>query len=493
MTLLQKTSSLKELSKLLQSALIDLPSADNFIAEGFDEELDNYRNLSKGGKEELIRINKQEQEKTEISSLKIKYNRVIGYFFEVTSLNAKKIPDYFIHRQTLKNVCRYTTPELSEFDTKIQNAQFQYEKRQEEIRQHLENQILDSSIKIQKLAKHVAKADISQSFAYLAKKQNFVQPQITKTQNNLEIIEGRHIVVEDNLERESKRFIPNDLNMSEENSFHLITGPNMAGKSTFLRQNALIIYLAHIGSFVPARSATIPVCDSIFTRIGSGDSLSTGESTFLVEMQEASKILRHATNKSFVILDELGRGTSTYDGLSLAWAITEFLHEKGVKTLFATHYHELINLAKDLPNAKNFSARVLEDAKKGIIFLHQIFEGGAEKSFGIEVAKLAGIPNSIIKKAEEILEKLEKQDMKNKQNNTKNSLFENTANTSKNKSQNNTNLVYKDMYKKLLKKLEKLEKFEKQDTQNNLNHLEKLDLNNMTPLEVFQMVSEMQK
>ncbi len=492
MNILQKASSLKELSKLLQSALIDLPSADNFIAEGFDEELDTYRNLSKGGKEELIKINKQEQEKTKISSLKVKYNTAIGYFFEVTTANAKLIPDYFIHRQTLKNVCRYTTVELSEFDTKIKNAQLQYEKRQEEIRQHLENNILDASGKIQKLAKHIAKADISQSFAYLAQKQRFIKPHLTEIQNKLEIREGRHIVVESSLERENKRFIPNDLQMNEDNCFHLITGPNMAGKSTFLRQNALIIYLAHIGSFVPAQSATIPVCDSIFTRIGSGDSLSTGESTFLIEMQEASKILRHATSKSFVILDELGRGTSTYDGLSLAWAITEFLHDKKVKTLFATHYHELIDLAKSLPRANNFSARVLEDTKKGVIFLHQIFEGGAEKSFGIEVAKLAGIPRSIIQKAEEILEKLENQEKINKNKNLQNSLFTEEKNkksttNNTNNTNNTTEALYKEMYEKLLQKQKRLEQSE------NLEKLKNLDLNTMTPIEVFQIVLNMQK
>ncbi|HID91729.1 TPA: DNA mismatch repair protein MutS [Candidatus Peregrinibacteria bacterium] len=480
MTNLIKSSSLKELSELLKSALIDLPSADNFIAEGFDSELDKYKNLSKGGKEELVRINTEEKEKTEIPSLKIKYNKVIGYFFEVTSANARKIPDYFLHKQTLKNVCRYTTPELSEFDAKIQNAQFQYEKRQEEIRQYLENNILDASPTIQKLAKHIAKADISQSFAFLAKKQRFIAPHITETQDKLEIIEGRHIVIEANLEKESKRFIPNDINMSNNNCFHLITGPNMAGKSTFLRQNALIIYLAHIGSFIPAQSATIPVCDSIFTRIGSGDSLSTGESTFLVEMQEASKILRHATDKSFVILDELGRGTSTYDGLSLAWAITEFLHEKRVKTLFATHYHELINLAKSLPRAKNFSARVLEDKKKGVIFLHQIFEGGAEKSFGIEVARLAGIPQSIITKAEEVLEKLENAEkQKNTSNNAQGRLFEDS--------------LYKEMYEKLLKTQKKQAELKKQNNFSQFEEIKKLDLNNLTPLELFQKISEMQK
>ncbi len=468
MSTLSTPSSLKELANLLRSALIELPSADNFIAEGFDTELDTYRNLSQGGKEELIRINTKEKEKTGIPSLKIKYNKVIGYFFEVTAIHTKNIPEYFIHRQTLKNVSRYTTPELSEFDTKIQNAQFQYEQRQEEIRSHLENSITNASSSLQKLAKHIAKADISQNFAFLAKKQRLIKPHITETQNKLEITEGRHIVIETNLAKESKRFIPNTISMSNTNCFHLITGPNMAGKSTFLRQNALILYLAHIGSFVPAKSATIPICDNIFTRIGSGDSLTTGESTFLVEMQEASKILRHATNKSFVILDELGRGTSTYDGLALAWAITEFLHDKKVKTLFATHYHELIHVVHTLPNAKNFSARILEDKKQGIIFLHQIFEGGAEKSFGIEVAKLAGLPNSIITRAEKILLQLENTETKkNSSNNAQSSLFEepNITLSKQNKTQ-------QDMI---------------------CNQIKTLNLNTMTPLEVFQKMAEIQK
>lgn len=460
-------SSLSELSILLKKAFHALPSEEEFIAEGFDNELDEYRELSKGGKKCLAEMCEQEKQKTGVNSLKVKYNRVFGYFFEVPKAQASLLPEYFIRRQTLTNAERFITPELKTFEEKILNAQTLFQDRQSFLMNEIKEQVLKFSSSVQSLSKHIAQADVVQSFAQLAEKKNLSRPILLSNSHAIEIEDGRHLVVEQNLEKKGDRFIPNDLSMNEKNSFHLITGPNMAGKSTFLRQNALIMYLAHIGSFVPAKKSKIPICDSIFTRIGSGDSLSTGESTFLIEMQEASKILRHATSKSFVILDEIGRGTSTYDGLSIAWAIMEYLHEKGVKTLFATHYHELIDLAGKLKKAKNFSARVLEDERKGVIFLHQIFEGGAEKSFGIEVAKLAGLPASVIKKAEQILLQLEQQNSTTQS--SQSSLFETSYFSQQSPPQT----------------IEKKSQQEKE--------LESLDLNNLTPLEAMMILAKWKK
>ena len=399
--------NISDLSCLLENAFEELPTDDNFLRKGFDAEYDEYANLSFGGKELLAEMCEREKKSTGVNSLKIKYNRVFGYFFEVPLSQSEKLPEYFVRRQTLVNAERFITDELKEFESKILSAEAKKKERERFLFEELRQSVLSKLPELQSLSKHIAEADLIQSFATVAKEKRFCRPKITEFSDELSIENGRHVVVEGALEKEGKRFIPNSLEMTDD-TFHLLTGPNMGGKSTYLRQNALIVFLAHIGSFVPASSASIPCTDQIFTRIGSGDSLSTGESTFLVEMQESSRILRNATEKSFVILDEVGRGTSTYDGLAIAWAITEYLHKKGVKTLFATHYHELISLVSDLEKARNFSVRVIEDAKKGIIFLHQVFEGGAEKSFGIAVAKSAGFPFEVIEKSEEILKMLEK-------------------------------------------------------------------------------------
>jgi DNA mismatch repair protein MutS len=452
-----------DLSNILKKSIESLPSEDNFLKEGYDEKLDEYRNLAKGGKEELSKICIREKEKTGINNLKIKYNKVFGYFFEVSKLNSSKLPEYFIKRQTLVNVDRFITEELKTFETKIIHAQNNFIERQNYLIEKVREKIILKSNKIQKISKLIAEIDNIFGFSVMAEKYECTKPKMLESLKTLTIEEGRHIVVQSSLEKNEKQFIPNNLSMNEDNFFHLITGPNMAGKSTFLRQNALIIYLAHLGSFVPAKNVKLPIFDGLFTRIGSGDSLSAGESTFLVEMQETSSIIRQATENSFVILDEIGRGTSTYDGLSLAWAIMENFHEKKIKTLFATHYHELINLAKNLNNAKNFSARILEDEKNGVIFLHKIFEGGAEKSFGIEVAKLAGLPKTIIQRAENILLDLEKKSINKNILNKQVSLFEEN------------------------KRVEKKEE-SKVD-----NIFKNIDINSITPLEALNLLYKIKK
>jgi DNA mismatch repair protein MutS len=414
------------LSYLLESAFEELPTEDNFLKKGFDKELDEYTDLAFGGKELLAKMCEEEKQKTGVNSLKIKYNRVFGYFFEVPLSQSENLPEYFVRRQTLVNAERFITDELKSFESKILSAEQKKKAREQFLFQELQKVVLSNLTELQNVSRGIAEADLIQGFAALAQEKKLCRPKVTEYKTDLSIIDGRHLVVENALDKESKRFIPNSLEMKDD-TFHLITGPNMGGKSTYLRQNALIVFLAHIGSFVPASEAIIPCSDQIFTRIGSGDSLSTGESTFLVEMQESSRILRNATEKSFVILDEVGRGTSTYDGLAIAWAITEYLEKKNVKTLFATHYHELISLVSNLKNARNFSVRVIEDAKKGIIFLHQVYEGGAEKSFGIAVAKSAGFPFEVIEKAEDVLHMLEKTEKNPLDRGGQISLFEEVA------------------------------------------------------------------
>lgn len=461
-------STLSVLSDLLESAFEDLPTDENFIKKGFDAEFDEYTKLAFGGKELLAKMCEDERKKTNISSLKIKYNKVFGYFFEVPLSQSNNLPEYFIRRQTLVNAERFITEELKNFESKILSAEARKKERENFLYEKLRQSVLSKLSELQRISKDIAEADVLQSFTTISTEKNFCRPKITAYTDKLFIQNGRHCVVEDSLEKEGKRFIPNSLEMTKD-TFHLITGPNMGGKSTYLRQNALIIFLAHIGSFVPADSAIIPCTDQIFTRIGSGDSLSTGESTFLVEMQESSRILRNATEKSFVILDEVGRGTSTYDGLSIAWAITEYLHKKRIKTLFATHYHELISLVSNLSNAKNFSVRVIEDIKKGIIFLHQVFEGGAEKSFGIAVAKSAGFPFEVIKKAEEVLEILEKTEKNSLERRGQISLFEEVISLQKEKI-------------KVVEKKSEIEDF-----------LKKIDPNQISPIDALKILFEMRE
>ena len=386
------------------------------IADGADTILDELRNISKNGKTMLIDLGARERERTGIGSLKVKFNNVFGYYIEISNANKRLVPDDYIRKQTLVNAERYITPELKELEEKILGAHEKIVVLEREIFEKLRLRVLEDIALIQHTAYMVGCLDALVAFATLARERNYVRPEIVGNDvAEIDIKDGRHPVIE-SLTFENS-FVPNDTFLSpKENYVMLITGPNMAGKSTYLRQVALITLLAHIGSFVPASKARIPLTDRIFTRVGASDNLAKGQSTFMVEMQEAANILNNATDKSLIILDEIGRGTSTYDGVSIAWAILEYVHDiLKAKTLFATHYHELIAVADKLENACNWSVSVDERMRdstacasdKKIIFLHKIVPGGIRKSYGIEVARLAGLPRDIINRANSIMKNLE--------------------------------------------------------------------------------------
>jgi DNA mismatch repair protein MutS len=336
--------------------------------------------------------------------LKVGFNKVFGYYIEITKAHQDKVPDNYIRKQTLVNSERYITESLKVYEEKVLNAENRIYEIEDKIFQDLINNIIKQTLKVQNSARIINEVDLLSSFSYLALSKNYVRP-FFEDNPKLEIINGRHPVIE-NLLPVTEKFIPNDLNMDIETSqIHLITGPNMAGKSTFLRQTGIIILLAQIGSFVPASSAKIGIVDRLFTRVGASDNLAGGESTFLVEMNEAANILNNASSKSLILFDEIGRGTATFDGLSIAWAIVEYLHNNtniSARTLFATHYHELSVLEDKLDRLNNFHVQVREHGDQ-IIFLRKIVKGSGDKSYGIQVAKMAGLPNSIIQRAKEIL------------------------------------------------------------------------------------------
>jgi DNA mismatch repair protein MutS len=382
------------------------------IRTGYNAELDELRDLKYNAKDKLANFQKEERERTGISSLKVSYNKVFGYYIEISNANKDKVPDNYIRKQTLVNGERYITPELKNYEDKILNA----EERILDIEYSLFNEIRSfvaaESIKIQDNAKLIAALDCYVSMAECAEEYNYVKP-IVDNSNIIEIIEGRHPVVERVLPP-GEKFSPNDCRLdNDDTQIIILTGPNMAGKSVYLRQVGLIVLLAQIGSFVPAKSARIGMVDRIYTRVGASDNIAAGESTFLVEMQEAANILNNATNKSLILLDEIGRGTSTFDGISIAWSITEYLHETkhvAAKTLFATHYHELNEMASMFPRIKNFKVEVREYGNK-VIFLHKVTAGGADHSYGIQVAHMAGLPSAVTDRAKEILQNLENKEL----------------------------------------------------------------------------------
>lgn len=376
----------------------------NVIAAGVDTNLDELRVLAAGGKEWISDFENSERKTTGISSLKIGYNRVFGYYIDVTKTHQDKVPESYIRKQTLVNSERYITQELKEYEEKILSAEEKILEIEAHIFQDLCQAILKKVSDIQTNARVLNRLDVLSSFALTAKANRYCKPMLTEDPE-LDIRKGRHPVVEKLLPA-TERFIPNDVKMNTESEqIHLITGPNMAGKSTYLRQIGLLVLMAQIGSFIPAKSATIGVVDKLFTRVGASDNLAGGESTFLVEMNEAANILNNATNRSLILLDEIGRGTATFDGLSLAWAITEYLHnnpELAARTLFATHYHELTDLENTLERLKNYHVAVKEFGDK-IVFLRTIQKGYGDKSYGIHVAKMAGLPSQVLHRATEIL------------------------------------------------------------------------------------------
>ena len=407
-----KMETLDDIYDLIDRAILPEPSITikdgNIIQSSYNEELRELREVSTNGAFMIKEIENREKEKTGVKSLKIGFNKVFGYYIEITKANlaTANIDDSYIRKQTLSNAERYITEELKIIEDKILHAKEKIGVLEYELFVQVRKYIYDNIDRIQNVAKIIANIDVFTSFATVADLNNYVKPNINDN-NKLDIKNGRHPVVENIVGEEN--FVPNDTYLSDdENIINIITGPNMAGKSTYMRQSAIIVLMAHMGSFVPADFADIPICDRIFTRVGASDDLSSGQSTFMVEMNEVSQILKNATSKSFVILDEIGRGTSTYDGISLAWAIVEYIQSNiKCKTLFATHYHELTDLENEFREVKNYSISVKDDGEN-IIFLRKIVEQPADKSYGIYVAKLAKLPNQVIERSSEILSDLEK-------------------------------------------------------------------------------------
>ncbi|MCS7179895.1 MAG: DNA mismatch repair protein MutS, partial [bacterium] len=366
-----------------------------------NEEIDRLREIKENSENYLAKYQEEEIKRTGITSLKIGYNKVFGYYIEITKPNLKYVPPDYIRKQTLVNAERFTTVKLKEFEEEILTAEEKIVSIENDIIEKIKKEILANSHKINMINTTISKIDVLLSFAEVAIENNYVKPIINESKI-IDIKEGRHPIVEKSVEE----FIPNDTYLdTTENHLLIITGPNMAGKSTYIRQVALIVLLAQIGSFVPARSAKIGYVDKIFTRIGAQDEITKGQSTFMVEMSETAEILNNLTERSLLVIDEIGRGTSTYDGFSLAWAVAEYLIKKRVRTLFATHFHEITALGR-YKGVKNYNVAVKKYGEE-IIFLHKIMEGATDESYGIYVAKLAGIPDNVIKRANEILLKLE--------------------------------------------------------------------------------------
>jgi DNA mismatch repair protein MutS len=377
------------------------------IKIGFDPRLDELIRLSRDGKQWLARLEVRERDATGINALKVRYNKVFGYFLEVPKARSSEVPAHYVRKQTLVNAERYITEELKDFETRVLNAENERSTLEYEIFSRLRDEVVQHGARVQTMARYLARLDCLVNLAEAADRNNYFRPQIND-QGILSIEDGRHPVVEKMITGE--RFVPNSIRLDNtDNQVLVITGPNMAGKSTVLRQVALTVVMAHMGSFVPARKASVCLTDRIFTRVGALDNLAQGQSTFMVEMQETANILNHATENSLVILDEIGRGTSTFDGMSIAWAVAEHLHDhndRGVKSLFATHYHELTELARTRPRVKNFNIAVKEWNDE-IIFLRKLVEGGTNRSYGIQVARLAGIPPPVIRRAKHILTGIE--------------------------------------------------------------------------------------
>lgn len=400
---------LEKIERELQEDAPMLVHQGGVIKDGVDAELDEYRNLANKGKDFLVQIQQREIQNTGISSLKIAFNKVFGYYLEVTHAHKDKVPQEWIRKQTLVNAERYITPELKEYEEKILNAEDRMIALEQKYFQDLVAETAQFVTQIQQNARIVGTLDALLSFAQVALNNNYSRPKVSDTET-LEIKDGRHPVIEKQLPA-GEEYIPNDIYLDHDSQqIIIITGPNMAGKSALLRQTALIVLMAQMGSFVPASFARVGIIDKVFTRVGASDNLSKGESTFMVEMTETASILNNLSDRSLVLMDEIGRGTSTYDGISIAWSIVEYLHNHPTfkaKTLFATHYHELNQLTQDFPRIKNFNVAVKEVGNK-VIFMRKLKEGGSEHSFGIHVAQMAGMPNPVVLRAAEIMSHLEK-------------------------------------------------------------------------------------
>jgi DNA mismatch repair protein MutS len=399
---------LRGLAQELARAVAEEPPVSlregGLIAAGYDQELDELRTLKGSGQQWITELQERERELSGIRSLKVGYNQVFGYYIEVTRSNLSSVPEHYIRKQTLANAERYFTPELKEYEARVLGAEDKIRQREYDLFCALRDRVAGHGDQLRAVARGLSELDVLCGFAEGATRNAWTRPRIT-TENRLEIEGGRHPVVERAVDQ---RFVPNSVSLDGAQRLIVLTGPNMSGKSTYLRQNALLVIMAQMGCFVPADSATVGITDRVFTRVGASDDLHLGQSTFMVEMSEAANILRFATPRSLVVLDEIGRGTSTYDGLSLAQAIAEYLyHESRCKTLFATHFHELTRLARRLKGCRNYRVAVRED-RESIVFLHRIVPGGADRSYGIHVASLAGVPEPVLARARTLLDKLER-------------------------------------------------------------------------------------
>ena len=477
--LYEQLDTLDELYELIERSIAEEPPLTlhdgGILKEGYNEEVDRLRKAKTDGKSWLADLEAKEREKTGIKNLKIKYNKVFGYYLEVTNSFKDMVPDYFTRKQTLANAERFITPELKELEDVILGAEDKLIVLEYELFREVRQKVADEVVRIQKTAKAVAQIDVFASLATVAEQNNYCRPKLNE-KGLIDIKDGRHPVVERMIHNEM--FVANDTYLDNgSNRVSIITGPNMAGKSTYMRQSALIVLMAQIGSFVPAKSAKIGIVDRIFTRVGASDDLASGQSTFMVEMSEVANILRNATSNSLLILDEIGRGTSTFDGLSIAWAVVEHISNPrllGAKTLFATHYHELTELEGKLNSVNNYCIAVKEKGDD-IVFLRKIVKGGADKSYGIQVAKLAGVPDNVIERAKEIVEELSNNDITEIVQNI-------SAEGSSKRSKPKLDEV----------DLEQISLLDTMDNDTILNELKELDLGQMTPIEAMNKLYELQ-
>ena len=477
--LYEQLDTLDELYELIERSITEEPPLTlhdgGILKEGYNEEVDRLRKAKTDGKSWLADLEAKEREKTGIKNLKIKYNKVFGYYLEVTNSFKDMVPEYFTRKQTLANAERFITPELKELEDVILGAEDKLIVLEYELFREVRQKVADEVVRIQKTAKAVAQIDVFASLATVAEQNNYCRPKLNE-KGLIDIKDGRHPVVERMIQNEM--FVANDTYLDNgSNRVSIITGPNMAGKSTYMRQSALIVLMAQIGSFVPAKSAKIGIVDRIFTRVGASDDLASGQSTFMVEMSEVANILRNATSNSLLILDEIGRGTSTFDGLSIAWAVVEHISNPrllGAKTLFATHYHELTELEGNLNSVNNYCIAVKEKGDD-IVFLRKIVKGGADKSYGIQVAKLAGVPDNVIERAKEIVEELSNNDITEIVQNI-------SAEGSSKRSKPKLDEV----------DLEQISLLDTMDNDTILNELKELDLGQMTPIEAMNKLYELQ-
>ncbi|MBQ9119969.1 MAG: DNA mismatch repair protein MutS [Lachnospiraceae bacterium] len=495
----QEMDPLQDLCALIQAAIIEEPpivtKEGGIIKEGYNEDVDTLRKAKTEGKDWLAELENREKERTGIKNLRVKFNRVFGYYLEVTNSFQNLVPPEWIRKQTLTNAERYTTPELKELEDRILNAEDKLIALEYELFAEVREKIAAEVARIQQTAKAVARLDMYASLAYVADHNRFVRPQIN-TQGVIDIKNGRHPVVEKMMADDS--FVANDTYLdNEEHRLSIITGPNMAGKSTYMRQTALIVLMAQIGSFVPADAANIGIVDRIFTRVGASDDLASGQSTFMVEMTEVANILRNATKDSLLILDEIGRGTSTFDGLSIAWAVAEHINNPaniGAKTLFATHYHEMTELEGKLPGVNNYCIAVKE-AGEDIVFLRKIIPGGADKSYGIQVAKLAGVPRAVLVRAQEIAATLSEKEISEKAK-----LLANQSAQLENTEQTPSESVFAKKSTTVEKSKDKysdgfcqLSLFSGTEHSEVIEELKELDLSRMTPIDAMNKLYELQK